>query len=90
MGKRKFYMTVTCELTLELDDQVIDVVDDQWRHDLYDLRTPEEIAEMIGDNMIRNRASLSDLDGWADQPDSNAKILDEEWYIDDVEEIGKK
>ena len=68
-------MTLACDLEIELDDAVIDVVDDQWRHDLYNLRTPEQIAEMIGDNMIRNRASLSELDGWADQPDNNAKII---------------
>jgi len=75
MGKRTFQIEFTGSATLELDDQVIDVVDDAWRAGLYDLHTPEEIAEHIAYNLIFNKWSLSALDGWADQPDSNARLL---------------
>lgn len=71
---RKFEIECTVWATLELEDEVIDCVDDEWRKDLYNLQTPEEIAQMIGRNMIRG-AELSDLDGWANQPNSNAKLV---------------
>ena len=60
---------------IELDQAVIDAVDDNWREHLYPLHTPEEIAEHVAGNMIVNNLKLSQLDGWADQPDGNAKII---------------
>lgn len=82
---RKFEIEYTVRATIEVADQVIDVVDDEWRRDLYNLRTPEEIIEMVARNMIQGR-SLSELDGWADQPDNNAKlhIIDEEITIEEL------
>jgi hypothetical protein len=62
---------------IELDQAVIDAVDDNWREMFYDIHTPEEIAAHIAYNMVINNLKLSQLDGWADQPNSNAKIL--EW-----------
>ena len=62
---------------IELHPKVIEAVDDSWREMLYNLNTPEEIAEHIAYNMIENRAKLSQLDGWADLPNSYANIL--EW-----------
>jgi len=82
MSEHKRYFTVTAQVAaiIELDPAVIDVVDDEWRRYLYDLHTPKEIAEHIGYNMIANRWPLSALDGWADQPDSNAKyVIYPEW-----------
>jgi hypothetical protein len=61
--------------TLELDDRVIDVVDDEWRSKLYDLRTPEDIAEHIAYNLVINGIGLSRMDGWADQPNENARMI---------------
>ncbi len=88
MGKRKFEITFNGIAYIELDDQVIDVVDDEWRSHLYNLRTPEEIAEHIAYNLIFNNGSLSILDGWADQPDENAKYRDMETEVDiEAEEI---
>jgi hypothetical protein len=87
MGKRLFDIEITVKTQLELDDQVIDVVDDEWRSQLYDLYTPEEIAEHIAYNLIANNARLSQLDGWADQPDSNADLKSINWDFEEVEEI---
>ena len=90
MGKRYFKLQFFGEATIELDDAVIEAVDDEWREQLYDLETPEEIAEMVGRCMVCNRWSLSSLDGWADQPDSNARIVsDADWETEFVEEIHK-
>jgi len=96
MGKRRFklhfgiYGEPVDVAEIELDDAVIDVVDDEWRSVFYNLRTPQAIAEHIGFNLIVNRARLSMLDGWADQPDENARVLVwpdlDEWDIE-AEEI---
>ena len=82
MGKRIFEVYFSGWVKIELDDQVIDVVDDEWRSHLYNLRNPKEIAEHIAYNFVFNNGRLSMLDGWADQPDTNARIIDEGEIID--------
>lgn len=73
---RTFKVTFCGEATIELNNQVIDVVDDDWRACLYPLDTPEDIARHIAYNLIFRHARLSGLDGWADQPDTNAVLID--------------
>jgi len=86
MGKRKFYIEFSGTAKIELDDAVIDTVDLEWKNFFYDLDTPEEIAKMIARGIILNGWSLHQMDGWADQPDSNARIIHEpDWEIDVVE-----
>jgi hypothetical protein len=90
MTKRYFRVRVYGEAIVKLDQNVIDIVDDDWRESLYDLNTPEEIAGMIGYNMMCNKYSLSGLDGWADQPDSNAQFLRyPAWEVEDVIEVDR-
>jgi len=80
------------DVTIELDEKVINVVDDVWRSQLYDLHTPEEIAAHIAANLVEG-SRLSRLDGWADQPDENARIVEnnlippEDLEVDYVEEL---
>jgi len=76
------------EVEIELDDRVIDVVHDEWRASIYShLHTAEDIVKHIAFNIVLNHAHLSMLDGWADQPDKNAKVKDEyDWELD-VREI---
>lgn len=84
--KRIFEVHFEGTAVIELDEHVIDVVDDEWRLHLYDLNTPQEIAEHIGYNLVINQARLSHLDGWADQPNENAKIIESpDWEIDAYE-----
>jgi hypothetical protein len=81
-------MTIETDIEIELEDSVIDVVDDSWRNQLYDLKSAEEIAEHIGINMVVNDAKLSQLDGWADQPDSNARMtLKPNWSVSYILEV---
>lgn len=93
MGKRIFRVRLDIEAEIELDDHVIDVVDDEWRSMLYQLYTPEDIAQHIAYNLVRG-SRLSMLDGWVDQSDENAILVDEDWYfieateIKNVEEVG--
>jgi len=84
---RYFRIELEGEIVVGIDQQVIDVVDDEWRETLYQLYTPEQIAEMVGYNMGVNRWFLSQLDGWADQSDENAKLLNMEIWTENVEEI---
>ena len=86
MGKRKFYIQFVVSANLILDDQVIDAVDDDWRDQLYNLHTPEQIASHIAYNMLANRAELSGMDGWADQPSKNAEIVCPDWECEQVRE----
>ena len=74
MSKR-FLVEISTEVMIELSDGVIDAVNDEWRKTLYNLQTPEEIAEHIAYNMVVNDARLSQLDGWADRDDQEAEIL---------------
>lgn len=75
---RKFDIEISGTCTLELDEKVIDAVDDDWRAHIYKLVTPEEIAQHIAYNFVVNGARLSQLDGWADQPDERARLTDED------------
>lgn len=74
MSTRIFRVELNVVVELFLDDQVIDTVDDDWRKTFYLLRTPEQIAEHIAYNLVINKSSLSQLDGWADQPNDNAQV----------------
>ena len=79
MITRRFHIRIEGEAIIELADEVIDVVDDEWRDCLYYLITPDQIAEHIAYNLIVNRIPLSMMDGWADQPDTNAKVVEIQW-----------
>ena len=91
MGKRRFKLHFSMydehvdSAVIELDDAVIEAVDDGWRAQFYKLVTPEGIAEHVGFNLIVNRGRLSMLDGWADQPDTNARVI--EWPNLDVWDV---
>jgi len=71
--RRRFTVELTCEM--EIDDEVIAAVDDEWRSRFYDLRTPGEIASHIAFNLLVNGAELTHLDGWADKDDAMTEIL---------------
>ncbi len=83
---RKFTVRFSGEVTLELADEVISVVDDEWRANLYQLDTVDEIVQHLAYNVVVNNAELSHLDGWADQPDSNMKasrVDIDDWEIEE-------
>lgn len=85
---RTFVIQIEGTATIQLDEKVIDVVDDEWRSMLYDLHTPEEIAHHIAYNLIFNRANLTMLDGWADLEDHMAQVAETDWEEDwEVKEI---
>lgn len=83
MAKRTFEVTFTGTAIIELDDDVINAVNTEWRDTFYNLNTTEQIAEHIAFNLIVNNSDLDDLDGFADQPEDNARIVENvEWDIE--------
>lgn len=82
MAKQTFTVQLTGEAVVELDDAVITVVDDEWRAALYDLHGADEIAKHVAYNLIVNNLKLSQMDGWADQPDDNARVVTVAWEVD--------
>lgn len=87
MAKKKFSVTFIVTAEIELDEQVISVVDDDWRNVFYDFYDDIDIVEHIAYNMLRNDASLSEIDGWGDQPNSNATLVGGKWELDDCEPV---
>ncbi len=86
---RKFYVTLKVDVTLLLNEDVIDIVDDGWRSAFYDLHTPKDIASHIAYNMVANEIELSQMDGWADMSNGNAVLFSQEWEVDDCQEAKK-
>ena len=61
---------------IEIDDDVIEAIDDEWREMFYgDLTTPQDIAEHIAFNIIVNESTLSRLDGFANFENEKAQII---------------
>lgn len=74
---------------IEIDESLLP--NDEWRSTFYgDIDTLEKTAEHIGYNMVANDAVLSKLDGFADQPDSKAKLISREWETENIREIGSR
>lgn len=83
MTTRKFRVTVTASVTLELDERVLAHVDDDWRRQFYPLRSAEEVAEHLGHNVLLNGCDLSDIDGFANLDDALMRVSDED--VEDIE-----
>ena len=87
MAKRIFSVKFEGECKIELDEKVIDAVDEEFCKSIYNLNTLDKIVQHLAYNLIINDADLSQLDGWADQPNENARIIQyPEWDIE-AEEI---
>ena len=84
---RKFDVTVTACLTIEIDQCVFDAVTDEWREHFYNLSSDREVAEFVGRNMARTGRTLgvSFLDGFANLPGDSARVTEDHW--DDVEVV---
>lgn len=87
---RIFRIVFVCEVEIEIDETAINQVDDEWRESLYNLVTPEDIAEHLAYNLVFNNAKdISYLDGWANLPKGLAKITEQDVWVDDSGEIGQ-
>lgn len=78
--KRRFW--VRLDALVEIDDRLLaSVLTDEWRQDYYRLLTAGDVATHLAYNLIQG-SSLASLDGFADQPEDRATLL--EIDVDDV------
>lgn len=68
--RRRFVCELTIDIHVEFDDDLMP--DEEWRSVFYPIHTIKDLAEHLAWNFGINNARLSDLDGFADRPDSDA------------------
>jgi hypothetical protein len=88
MTTRRFLVRGQVELTIELDQAVFDNVDDDFRKHLYDLRTDDDVVEMIGHSVVvLGNRRLTSLDGWANLDNAMLGVSGQEFVDIEVEEL---
>ena len=87
MKTRRFNLTVTLTATIEVADEVIKSVDDEWRESFFPLKTERQIISHIAANMLVHSGDLYDVEGFAQFDDRDAKVVDVECDVDDIEEV---
>lgn len=80
MTKQTFTVELVGEITIELDDKVIEAgASNEFKEVMGYTMKPVEVARHLAYQMMINNARLENLDGFADQPNENAKILKDFW-----------
>lgn len=80
-------MRLQVSYTIDINESILaEVLTDTWRTQFYPLHTPTDVAEHLAYNFLCNGASLTQLDGFADRPWSDAFIVREEWEFLEEEE----
>lgn len=81
----KFKGQVIWDVDIEIaDDLIKGVLTDEWRSHFYPLKTPEDVAAHLAFNLVQGR-TLESLDGFADRPNTDAKLLYEHTSTEDFE-----
>ena len=90
--RRKFEVIFSVAIQIEVDESL--VPDDEWRTIFYSpIKNIKDVAEHLAFNCGVHGASLSTLNGWADQPDDKVLILRQpggvilKWETEEVWEI---
>lgn len=72
---------------IEVEERLLDdALTAEWQQNFYCLTSPVDVAGHLTYNLIQGRR-LSSLDGFADQPESAARILDIHVEDDDTQEL---
>lgn len=80
----KFNVEITLDAEVDIAQEVLDSVDDDWREFLYsDILTEYDVVKHITYNMIVNGLPLSHIDGFAQFSDAEAtcKVYDEDVIV---------
>jgi hypothetical protein len=86
MTIKTFKGQVTIDFWVEINERVLDVTkDENWKKVFYDLEDEKEVVKMIVMQLLSG-GSLDELDGWVGMHNSDAKITDEDWSLNYVEE----
>jgi hypothetical protein len=95
MAMKKFRVTLTADVEIEIDEAVIALaLTEEWRKrsfrawqkTFYHMADAIDVAAHIAYNMVVNNATLSSLDGFADRKVAEARIKSLEWESE-AEEI---
>ncbi len=82
---RRFSVSISLEI--DVDDALLSsVLTDEWRGRFYNFLFASEVAEHLAFNLLGGHG-VSQLDGFADQPDSAACIVRDSMDSDATEEI---
>jgi len=81
-----FVLTLSQTVYVEFDASIMP--DDDWRKHFYgSIKTPADLAEHLAYNYVANGIEkLSELDGFADKKDSQARFKDNGWDVEDSPE----
>lgn len=83
MSKRRYHVEVTVTAVLEVDDEVVESVDEEWLETFYPLASEHEVAEHLAYNLLKGE-DLSTIDGFAQFKDDQAVLKDVEhvdWIV---------
>ncbi len=80
--KKRFAITIDISGELEIDEEVLNGIDDNWRKQMFDFKTTRDVVSYIASAMILDGSSLSQVDGFADRKDTDASV---KWVISGVD-----
>lgn len=84
---RRFGVTVSMFVDLEIEDGVLDVVDQEWRSKFYNLDSEARVLQYLAYHLIVDGKPLSEVVGWTDHADHQVSISDsfvEEIHIEEI------
>jgi len=85
VAKRKFTVTFVVTVDVDVEQTIIDdALSDDFKEAFYDLKAATGVVEHLAYNHLRNRASLTQIDGFAQWSDGDASFSNESWDGDEV------
>ncbi len=86
---RRFRVRIEREVEIDISEDVLRATASQeWVESIGGFgKDPLKVAEHLAHNFVTNGLRLQSIDGYADQPDEAAKVVDEPWPDYEAEEI---
>jgi hypothetical protein len=87
MARKVYHVRLIGEIDIDLDDEVIKAgASDDFKSIFGYNMKPDEVAQHLAYSKVVMGANLENLDGFADQPNMNMKILSDVWRMENTEE----
>lgn len=85
MTKHRYILTFEVTTTVVLDEDVIKHVDEEWRKELYNLKSEKEIVGYIITNLMKTY-KLTNVEGFCDLDKSlDTSLESEDWELSEFE-----
>lgn len=75
----KFTSTFTVTIETEVSQELLEAVTTPEWQSLYNLPTPQDVADHLAYNFARNGLTLGLVDGFADRDPKGARLVSEHW-----------